>query len=262
MAKPEPPAARATDRPLEGPSQTLAKGLKVLDYLANAETGKRATEVARAFGYNLNTAGRLLATLEAAGFASRDPNGAYTIGAKVIAAAVSKLNVANLTNVARPYLMALRDATSETAFLVARVGSSLVVIDVVESKHDLRVVLKPGAVTSLFPATTAFTTTLDMPPAEVAALSRKSGNPKRVVTESDVIAARAELAKQGYLVRHAAIRSEGTCTAAAPIKSRGVTIASIGVGGPSQRWDEARVKLFAKLFRQVASELSALLTGT
>jgi DNA-binding IclR family transcriptional regulator len=96
----------------------------------------------------------------------------------------------------------------------------------------------------------------------VAALSRKSGNPKRMVTESDVITARAELAKQGYLVRHAAMRSEGTCTAAAPIKSRGVTVASIGVGGPSQRWDEARAKPFGKLFRQVASELSALLSGT
>lgn len=265
MTKQE-PSTRAAARTvpaasLDGPSQTLAKGLKILNFLATSDTGKRATEVARTFGYNLNTAGRLLATLEASGFASRDPSGIYTIGAKVVAAAVTKLNVANLTNIARAHLMALRDATSETAILVARVGTSLVVIDAIESKHSLRVVIKPGAVTPLFPATTAFTTTIDLPPREVVALSRKSGNPKRTVSESDVITARAELAKQGYLVRHAALRSDGTCTAAAPIRSRGVTVASIGVAGPSQRWDETTVKPFAKLFRHVTSELSAQLSG-
>ena len=245
--------------PAEGPSRTLAKGLKVLDLLARADGGMRATEVARAFGLNLNTASRMLATLEASGFVNRDPNGAYGIGAKMIAAAVRKLNVPKLTGIARPYLMALREATSETSFLVARVGLSLVILDVVEGKHDLRVVLRAGDVTALFPATTAFTSTVDLPAAEVAALSRKSGNARRTVTEADVLAARAELTKQGYLVRHAALHSDGTCTAAAPVRSRSHVVASIGIAGPSQRWNEAEAKLHGRLFRRVSQELSSRL---
>lgn len=252
---------RYIKNPADGPSQTLAKGLKILDLLARADSGKRSSEVARAFGLNLNTAGRLLATLEASGFASRDPNGAYTIGAKMISAAVRKINVPNLASVAWPYLMTLRDATSETVFLVARVSASLVIIDLIEGKHDLRVVMRPGDVTPLFPAATAFTTTVDMPAAEVVKLSRKSGVAKRVVTEAEVLAARTELAKQGYLVRHAAIHSEGTCTVAMPVRSKNVTVASIGIAGPLQRWNEVQIKQHAKLFRQVAHDLSAQLSG-
>lgn len=250
---------RNTRVPSEGPSRTLAKGLKVLDLLGRAEGGMRATEVARAFGLNLNTASRMLATLEASGFANRDPNGAYGIGAKVIAAAVRKLNVPKLVSHARPYLLALREATSETTFLVARVGLSLVILDVVEARHDLRVVLRAGDVTPLFPATTAFTSTADLPAAEVAALSRKSGNARRTVTEADILSARAELTKQGYLVRHAALHSEGTCTAAAPVRNRGAIVASIGIAGPSQRWNENVMKPHAKMLRRVVQELSARL---
>jgi DNA-binding IclR family transcriptional regulator len=248
--------------PGDGPSQTLAKGLRILDLLAQTRDGLRATDVARHFGLNLNTAGRLLATLEASGFAARNVRGEYTLGAKVIAAAVRRLNIPNLANLAHPYLAALRDATSETALLVSRVGSALVLLDVVEGRHDLRVVQATGGLVPLFPAPTGFAVTVDLPTREVVELSRKIGDPLRVVKETDVLAARNELQKNGYLIRHAALSSAGTCTVALCIRSKGAAIAAVGIAGPSQRWNEKTARPHAKLFRQIAHELSHALDRT
>jgi DNA-binding IclR family transcriptional regulator len=248
--------------PADGPSQTLAKGLRILDLLTQTPDGMRATEVARRFDLNLNTAGRLLATLEASGFATRNPRGEYALGAKIIAAAVRRLNIPSVANLAHPYLVALRDATSETALLVSRVGSSLVLLDVVEGKHDLRVVQTTGSLVPLFPAPTGFAITVDLPAKEAVELSRKIGDPLRVIRETDVLSARNELQKHGYLVRHAALSSAGTCTVAMTVRHGGAAIAAIGIAGPSQRWNEKAARPHAKLFRQVAHDLSKALART
>ncbi len=240
----------------DGPSQTLAKGLRILDLLAQSPDPLRATDVARRFDLNLNTAGRLLATLEASGFASRNPRGEYALGAKVIAAAVRRLNIPNLANFAHPYLVALRDATSETALLVSRVGTALVLLDVVEAKHDLRVVHAPGSMVPLFPAPTGFALTMDMPAKEAVELSRKIGDPLRVIKETDVLAARNEIQKNGYLIRQAALSSAGTCTVALTVRNHGAVIAAIGIAGPSLRWNEKVARPHAKLFRQIAHDLT------
>lgn len=236
--------------------QTLTRGLDVLNALADSQDGLRSTDVANKFNLNLNTAGRLLSTLEAAGYAARSNDGYYTVGAAVISAAIKKVNIANLSKASRSMLKHLRDKTCETVFLVTRVGHSLVIVDSLEGTHDLRVVLKAGGIASLFPATTGYALTVDIPSAEVVALSKKMGDSQRAVTEADVIQARQELKKRGYLIRHASLASAGTCTIASTVRLDGKAIASIGIAGPSERWNEKTVKPYIKDLLDATNELS------
>lgn len=236
--------------------QTLARGLKALDALALSDEGLRSTDVAKRFNLNLNTAGRLLSTLEASGYAARGSDGRYTIGPNLISAAIKKTNIANLSKASRPILEKLRDKTHETVFLVMRVGHSLVIVDSLDGSHDLRVVLKVGGVVPLFPATTGYAVTVDLRSTEVVTLSKQNGDPKRFVNEAEVIKARHELKKMGYLVRHASLTSAGTCTVASIVRLGDKAIASIGIAGPSERWNEKTVKPFVKELLDATEALS------
>lgn len=239
-----------------GPSQTLAKGLQVLDLLVQTSSGLRLTAVAKHLDLNLNTAGRLLTTLEASGFARRNSKGEYAPGAKLVAAAVRHLNVPALATIARPFLMTLRDATSETAYIVVRVGSSLVLLDVADGILDLRLVLRPGSVFHLFPAPTGFVLTSEISVDEVVALSQRIGEESRIVTPSDVIKTRNQLKRYGFIVGHAALTSAGTFTVAMPVRRHGKIVASLGVAGPSQRFHEKAIAPHAELFRDVSERMS------
>lgn len=236
--------------------QTLTRGLDVLNALADSPEGLRSTDIAHKFDFNLNTAGRLLSTLEASGYAARARDGRYSVGAAVISAAIKKVNIANLSKASRSLLEKLRDRTCETVFLVTRVGHSLVIVDSLDGSHDLRVVLKAGGVAPLFPATTGYAVTIDLPSTEVVALSKQIGDANRTVTEAEVIRARQELSKRGYLVRHAALSSAGTCTVASSVRLDNKAVASIGIAGPSERWNEKTIKPYVKDLLDATSELS------
>ena len=241
--------------------QTLTRGLEILDSLADLEHGARPTDIAREFDLNLNTAGRLLATLEAAGYASRGSDGRYSIGPGLIASAIKKVNVVDLGKASRPILEQLRDRTLETVFVVTRIGHSLIIVDSVEGSYDLRVVLKPGMVAPLFPATTGYILTAELPAAEAASLSKLLKDRQRIVTEAEVVEARDELKRQNYLVRHAAITSAGTCTVATPIRRNGSLVASLAIAGPSDRWNEKTIKPHLKPLLAATQALTQRLDG-
>ena len=241
--------------------QTLSRGVAILDALANAPEGLRVTDIAQQLRLSMNTAGRLLFTLQASGYASRSHAGRYAIGPAMVSATIRRLNSIQLVAAARPYLEQLRRITKETAFIVSIVGNSLVIVDSVEGTYDLRVVLPPGAIYALFPATTAYALTIDLPEQAVVELSRASGDPRRLVNEAEILRARHEIKMRGYLIRHAALASEGTCTIATAIRHHGKVVASLGIAGPSHRWTGETIKPHLKAILNSTAQISRALNS-
>lgn len=239
-------------------SKTLAKGLGVLAFLAASGRGLRASEVARELDLNLNTAIRLLTTLEAAGFANKDTSGLYTMGARVAAAAVLSLDLVRLTRLARPQLTRLRDLTGETVTLAARFGASVVAMDVAQSPHMLCAHIRVGSIFPLFPSTVGYVLTADLPLDEVVALSKKADARLRAVRRQDVEKAREEL-KRGYILRQGTLESEGMCTVGVPLRDGERILAAITIAGPATRWNERRVGACIASIRAGAAEVSRLL---
>ncbi|HEU5356391.1 MAG TPA: helix-turn-helix domain-containing protein, partial [Actinocrinis sp.] len=68
-------------------SQTLDRGLRALEELADAPTGLTVTELADHLGVNRTIVYRLLATLELHGLARRDAAGRARLGIGVLALA-------------------------------------------------------------------------------------------------------------------------------------------------------------------------------
>lgn len=97
-------------------SQTLDRGLQILDVLAEANGTLTIADVATGIGVHRSVAYRLVRTLQDRGLVIRDAAGALRIGPHV--ATLARSVAADLQSAAAPELRALADALSMTAFLV------------------------------------------------------------------------------------------------------------------------------------------------
>jgi DNA-binding IclR family transcriptional regulator len=124
-------------------SQTLDRGLRILEHLASAGRPQPIAEVATAVGLHRSIAYRLLRTLEDHQLVERDPLGHYGLGLGV--AALARGLRTDLQTAALPQLNALVTQLGMTAFLVVRAGDEAVTVTSVEPQHSAaHVSYRPG----------------------------------------------------------------------------------------------------------------------
>jgi DNA-binding IclR family transcriptional regulator len=111
-------------------SQTLDRGLRVLQVLAATPTGLTVTALAAQVGVNRTVVYRLLATLEQHGLARRDAAGRVHVGLGVLALARGLHPV--LRELAAPVLRSLAEKLGSTAHLTLADGGEALAIAVVE----------------------------------------------------------------------------------------------------------------------------------
>ncbi|HYJ67441.1 MAG TPA: helix-turn-helix domain-containing protein [Nocardioidaceae bacterium] len=124
-------------------SQTLARGLRVLQLLASEPRGLTMTELAQRVEVNRTVAYRLVSTLVEFGLARRDDQSRVSIGIGVIdlARAIEPL----LRDQARPVLRRLAEDVGATAHLTIAEGDEALAISVVEpSWTDYHVAYRVG----------------------------------------------------------------------------------------------------------------------
>ena len=125
------------------PSQTLDRGLRILEHLAAVPTPQTVMDVATGVDLHRSITYRLLRTLETHELVERDAAGRYWLGVGISALARSVRS--DLQTAAMPRLEALAENLKMTAFLVVRVGNEAVTVATVEP-HDTaaHVVYRPG----------------------------------------------------------------------------------------------------------------------
>ena len=116
----------------------MTRAVAVLDAFDRHTPTLSVGELARRTGLHVSTVSRLLGTLERGGLVSRTPSGRYALGLRLVGLAALVAPAASLREAARPTLEALREATGETANLLALDGGHAVYLDQLESPHALR----------------------------------------------------------------------------------------------------------------------------
>jgi DNA-binding IclR family transcriptional regulator len=125
-------------------SQTLDRGLRVLEELADSSRGLTVTELAERIGVNRTVVYRLVSTLEQHGLARRDSTGRLHVGLGVLGLARSLQPV--LREIAGPVLRALAEEVGATAHLtLAEGGEALAIVVVEPSWTDFHVSYRVGA---------------------------------------------------------------------------------------------------------------------
>lgn len=146
----------------------VIKTLAVMESLAASEHGKALKEIAAEVKLVKSSIFRILFTLKEAGYVEQsDANGVYRLTLKTSALVRRNVERLRMTDIARPYLIALRDEIDESVALAERRHSSVVLVDVYETSHPLRLSFQigdncPVHATALGKAVAAFVTTDDV----------------------------------------------------------------------------------------------------
>ena len=125
------------------PSQTLHRGVRILEHLATAGNPQPVMEIAEAVGLHRSITYRLLRTLEGHQLVERDLAGHFGLGVGIVALARGVRNT--LQTAALPALNTLVNELCMTAFLVVRAGAEAVTVTSVEPQDSTaHVVYRPG----------------------------------------------------------------------------------------------------------------------
>lgn len=235
--------------------QSLARGLHVLDLIANSERSLGVTELAQELGIDKSSVSRLVKTMVNFGYLQLEPGSRrYTLGKRLYHIGWQMLNLMPMRQYARPYLYRLVQETGECAHTAVYAEGKALVIDDVETETTLRVVSGTGRMiplhcTALGKVMLAF---CEVPmPKELAPFT------DRTLTNFEAVNAHLEqVCQRGYALDDEEYDAGIRCLAAPIYNHFGIAIAAIGISGPSVRVTHERIPVFAERVMYAARELS------
>ena len=205
-------------------TRTVERALALLGVVTEAPTS--LSECARLTALPPSTALRLLRTLEAAGFASRDASGDYAAGPRMVQLGATSLASHELTRVATPALERIVEATGESSYLSVRgVGDTALYLALVEGTHAVRHTSWVGRAIPMTGLAVGRALTGDVP------------------------------AEQGYVAERDLGEPDVTAIVA-PIRSRGGVIGALSVLGPSYRIDDETMHRYGRVVAEESTRLS------
>jgi IclR family KDG regulon transcriptional repressor len=235
--------------------RTLARGLKILDLIADAEGALGITEIANLLHLDKSTVSRLVKTLVNYDYVQpHSGSRRYVLGKRVRQISWHYLNRMPVREKAKPYLYRLVEQTGECAHTAVYSSGKALMIDDVEAEASLRVVggigrLIPLHCTAVGKALLAFSD-LPLP----ASLNRET---ERTITDHAALCAHLdEIREQGYALDDEEHQEGVRCLAAPVYDYMGAAVATIGISGPSVRVTNDRIPDLARAVLAAARELS------
>lgn len=222
--------------------QSLTRGLKALDFLAEQERSVRLTDVATALKVEKSNASHILKTLVASGYAEQDQSRRYHATNKLRRQEYDEHSLEDIVackEMWRPALQELVDETGECAHMAVLVKSRVWYIDKIDSTLPLKVdhpigSLSPLHCTALGKAFLAF--------GKVDQLGEMTSFTSKTITSARMLDEEISQTRQrGYAIDDEEFAPGIRCVARPIFGNDGRMIAALGVSGPSVRIDDARL---------------------
>ena len=240
----------------------LARGLKVLELLAEEESELSLKSIAERLSIPTPSLWRILGVLRENGYLLFDQDKkTYRLGFKFLYLGNIFMSRMGFRSQARAYLKQLVELTGETAELSARVKDQLILIEQVEGPEAVRLFSRIGSAYPYFHATAPGKVYLaHMTGEKLKHVMDRMGLPK--ITEHTITgfeALKKELEtvrKNGYAYDEQEMRI-GVVRIAAPVyDKKGRVVACLGVAAPSFRFDSQNHEKVGTWATKLARELS------
>ena len=255
------PHTRTLSRPSARLVPAVERAVRVLRLLASDGGPRRLTDLSRALAVSKSTLSELLATLERLGFVERDGESrTFRLGYGVLELGNAVLRRLDLRQLARPYLTQLRDAIGETAVLHMPVDQGALIVDRVESDHQLKVVAPIGHRLPPFAGSVAKVSASELADKELAALLRtrvlRAFTPRSVTSAQRYRKEIVRVRRRGYAVDDEEYLPGVRAVSAPVLDSRGRMVATVTVVGSSVRLSDARMRQAATAVLEAAAGIS------
>ncbi|MFG6667737.1 IclR family transcriptional regulator [Halomonas sp. HNIBRBA4712] len=249
-----------------GHSQSLVRGLTLLEHLAASPLGLALSELAELAELAPSTTHRLLQALQSQGFIVQESEqGLWRIDVKTFRIGNSFLEARDVVATSRPFLRRLTLDTGETANLGIRDGGTAVFLAQHESTQMMRMITKLGSRAPLHASGVGKALLAGMSDDERAellkgdTLSRVTPNtffdPEAIEAEVRTIRA------QGFACDREEHAIGLHCVAACIFDERRMPLAAISVSGPMARIPEERLTSLGQLVLDAANNITARLGG-
>lgn len=238
--------------------QTLARGLKIIDLLADTEGGLTASELIEHLGIDKSGISRLMGTLVKYRFVDRDnETRRYYLGSHVHELGDRAGQHSALRDLVQPYLAQLTAQSNENAHVAVYSSSQALTIADQPSTEPLRVVSEVGRRMPLHCSAVGKCLLAFAGISLPTAFPRFTEN--TIVDEQLLKKALEEIRHQGYAIDDEELTS-GVRGLAVPLRNReGRTIATIGLSGPSVRLTSESIPQLIVNLQEVAANISTKL---
>lgn len=218
---------------------SLAKGLNVLEILADEPAGLRLTEVAEQAGLTRAGARRLLLTLVAEGYARQEGRN-FLLSAKLLSLSRAWLGGSSLWAYAEPIMREVSQALGESCSAAVLEGDDVVYVARMAGRRIVSVSLSVGTRLPAYCTSMGRVLLSDLDDAELARFLGQAtirANTPKTVTDREALAARvAEVRRAGYAIVDEELEL-GLRSIAVPVRARdGRIVAAINVSTQSARF--------------------------
>jgi DNA-binding IclR family transcriptional regulator len=251
-----------TDNRAKAGSQTLARGLRLLDLIANANGSVSIRELAAATALPRTIVQRLLYTLESEGLLERDPQqGGYRLSLKLWTFGCAAIRRLDVREVARPFLQDLARKSNEMVKLGVLDGTDVVYIDSIESPQAVRAYVPvggraPAHASATGKAVLAFVPRETLPETGVA----NQRYTEKTVVGSEAFAREMEqIRRRGYAVNRGEWAEDVGAVAAPVFDAHGIAIGSVGLILPAHRLTAAKALQMGAWVTAAGNDISARL---
>ena len=252
------------DNEKSGRVRSLAKALKVVNLLADANKELSLSELSKRMDMPKSTTHGMLATLWEFGYVEQSPfTGNYKLGMRLFELGNIVAHSWDVRAVSAPYIQKLMDEVGETVHLVVLDRGEVVYIEKRECRQSIQIVSQigmrlPAHCTGVGKVLLAY-----LPDAEVRQIIKKKGmtrftkntitDPRSLETELD------RIRERGYAIDNEEIM-DGLFCMAAPIRDySGKVIAAVSVSGPTSRIKMEKLPKALELVVQTSGEISSAL---
>jgi DNA-binding IclR family transcriptional regulator len=242
---------------------SLARGLHVLQWIADQEGGVSFLELEREFPIPKTTLFRIVKTLVREGWLEQEGE-RYLAGVQAFNLGASAGSRYTLRQLADGYLDKLSELTRETAHLAVRSGNLGLIIAVRDGPSHIRISSRPGSLSPLHctaPGKALLAFGLDDEELEATV----GPEPLAACTEqtiTDLVSLRAELKgirDRGYSVDEREYYSDVRCVASPVFDRHGNVVAAIGITAPVASFGPEKVRETGEHVMDIASSLSGRL---
>lgn len=236
--------------------QSLARGLQIIEKLAQSDEGLSITKLAEEFQVDKGNISRMMQTLESYGYAEREKDGRkYILGSQVVRLGRMLLAKTPLRDTAKVFLKQLVEKTGECAHLAILSQGQALYIDQEESPSVLRVIngigtLAPLHCTALGKIFLAYANEPIGPTLNSYTL--------RTITDRAMLERHLDIVRsQGFAVDDEEYNSGVRCIAVPIFDYRGRCTAAIGISGPTSRLGLEQMQSVSQIVVEIGKSLSS-----
>ncbi len=248
----------------ESETGSLAKGIKLIEVLADTGRAMGVSELSRALGLDKSTVYRLLITLKSRGYVEQDPETRkYAVGPRMIAVSSRVLGNNDVYLQARPVMKRLLQETRETVHLGMLMEDQVMYIAQEISPEVVSVNTEIGQREPLHCTAVGKALVAFLAEEEREAILRRLDFRRytsRTITDPERFRAHCEeIRALGYAVDDEELHPGVRCIAA-PIRGYdGGVMASLGISGPTTRLQSEVIPRLGRIVMKYAQEVSGRL---